>query len=112
MVEEIYVTVKEGNKFLNLSLDPGDLQSKGLRFHAQCIHGVHKDFQRFCKDRNIDSKVKIGDRGIPNDIPRSVPPTVSAITQSIHVLKSVGQERIHVSLQIFLGRSVIHHLHS
>ena len=42
---DIYVPVEGGNKFLNLSLDPGNLQSKGLRFHPQCVQGMHKDLQ-------------------------------------------------------------------
>ena len=46
----IYVPVEEGNEFLNLSLDLGDLQSKGLVFRTQCVQDMHKDPRRFCKD--------------------------------------------------------------
>ena len=48
------------NKFLNLILDPGELQSKGLKFMAQCVQSV----QSFRKDYNIVMKVKIGDHGM------------------------------------------------
>ena len=50
---------------LNLSLVPGDLQTKGLGIRTQCVQGVHQELQQFCKDYNIVSKVNISDRGFP-----------------------------------------------
>ena len=55
--------VKVGNEFQILSLDPGDLQSKGLVFRAQFAQDGRKDLKSFCKDYNIVSKVTIGGLG-------------------------------------------------
>ena len=54
---------------LDLSLDPGHLQTKGLGFLAQCVQGVHQDLQRFYKDYNIVGKVKISDHGFTQRYP-------------------------------------------
>ena len=49
----MYFLVEGGNEFLNLSLHPGELQSKGTGFRTKCVQGMYKDFPRFCKDYNI-----------------------------------------------------------